>query len=307
MKILGNLFAASLRGARLRVLAFASIVFLPQVASAAYEVYVAPKFMFNTVEASWAGPFYDTAEEAFVWAQNKVAGWKIRTNMRPMPSYGGVHTITYNGVYYLQLWDDTICQASNPPSCSTSVQGYIQTSILCPQDFSGMLLNTDFANRQMVCVGFFPDAEEPPEDCDSCVGNPIYVATGLKVQRETDYAGPSGLSYVRTYRSKTGFFGSVTAGGFLDLSAAALTTSDNCYPSSYRDPNTTAQVSKCFAYISSGQPKYRLATSAGRFIRFSGPNNAVVASADINDRVTRISTASGDRWRVRRAENSLEW
>lgn len=305
MGTLRNPLATPLRRGRHNAWVLVCVLLMPQWAFAAYDVYVAPKFLFRGLDPTMTvvGPLFDTPEQAFAWVQSVVPPTMTLANLRPMPSYGGIHTITFNGVYFHQLADQTVCN----PTCSSTINDMVETHVVCPPDMTPLQINyPEWANRQMVCWGSSPYADEPPEDCDSCVGNPIYVGTGIKVQKETDYVGPSGLSYARTYRSKPGFFASATTAGFMDLSAPALSTSGHCYPASYLDPNTAAQVSKCFAYISSGQLKYRLATSTGRFIPFSGPNNAVVANADINDRVTRISTPGGDQWRVRRDDNSFE-
>jgi len=64
------------------------------------------------------------------------------------------------------------------------------------------------AGSQGVCDNLPPPLNVPDVggQCPAQAGNPIQIASGAKVQSEVDYAGPDGLSFVRTYRSTTGYF-----------------------------------------------------------------------------------------------------
>jgi hypothetical protein len=43
----------------------------------------------------------------------------------------------------------------------------------------------------------------------------ILAASGAKVQPESDYASPTGLSFSRTYRSDVGSWGSIVSAAFI--------------------------------------------------------------------------------------------
>jgi YD repeat-containing protein len=59
--------------------------------------------------------------------------------------------------------------------------------------------------------------------------------------------------------------------------------------------------------MATGTPNYNLSTPDGRIIAFTGPLNAITAKADINERLTQRTGASGAiEWVLTRADDSTE-
>lgn len=100
-----------------------------------------------------------------------------------------------------------------------------------------------------------PVAEDLGPHCpNDGVGKPIDPKTGVEFLTETDYEGPDGLIFQRTYRSSLGYFASVLSSG-LALpqgaagSSAAVVVGDGCYPGVYRDPATGQYRPYCFPLL----------------------------------------------------------
>lgn len=239
-----------------------------------------------------------------------------RSNLRPYdgapPTTNATSTNNFllNGVSAYYEWDREFCQGG---SCTTTTEGFVAQRLVCPQGsnptFNLTGINQDFYDRRSACVAYlYSDFSgymyiEPCPDCDG-KGNPIHPGTGQKFQVETDYIGAGGLQFQRTYRSNGGPFSSPATSSLIDNSVAA--TFQNCYPGIFTDGNGQVR-SQCYRYVATGTPNYNLSTSDGRIIAFTGPLNAITAKADVNERLTQRTGASGAiEWVLTRADDSTE-
>jgi RHS repeat-associated protein len=228
------------------------------------------------------------------------------------PDYSLSFAVIYNGtVEYTNWLDYQICQtpAGGQTTCNTyTEQGYIQAMATCPAGFYTYMPTGTGSNPTYQTVSCYQIAQDPAPShgCLSCAGNSILAASGAKVQSESDYASPTGLSFSRTYRSDVGSWGSIASVAFIDYSQPNATISNGCYQSHYTNPTTHAIVPTCFPYFSTAINAYQLATSDGSYLNFSGPNNAVTQNADINDRVTQVTIGGVTEWQVRREDDSVE-
>ncbi len=85
------------------------------------------------------------------------------------------------------------------PGGNETIRAAKNRSIYCPEGYQQR-----GTPRGIACV-------RPLEDCDDCgIGNPITPGSGVKTQREVDYASPGLLSLSRTYHS-FGFYEPVTS------------------------------------------------------------------------------------------------
>jgi RHS repeat-associated protein len=252
----------------------------------------------TTLGQSWADAqaYYDYCSGACYTVSNLKS---------TIPGYTN-HTV--NGVWFGQWFDRTTCFGT---SCTTSPNwSGINVQAVCPGGWSQNAYWQDSTTEIIYCQFNLPTNVAPPKNCQTCVGNSIYAGTGEKLQTDTDYSALPALAYSRSYRSDGGlyggFFASPVTVSFLDLSQATGTQSNNCYPSYYLNPQTGAKVSYCFPYSSNGTQTYQVATSDGRNIQFTGPNNAVTENADINERVKQITNAGVTQWQVTREDDSVE-
>ena len=198
----------------------------------------------------------------------------------------------------------------------------IQQQLQCPQGsnptFNLSGTNQDFYDRRFACVAWlYSDFSgylyiEPCPDCDgkgdpdpNTRGNPIHPGTGQKFQVETDYVGAGGLQFQRTYRSSNGgLFSSPATSSLIDNSVAA--TFPNCFPGVFTDGYGHVHL-QCYRYVATGTPNYNLSTPDGRIIAFTGPLNAITAKADINEKLSQRTGASGAiEWVLKRADDSTE-
>jgi RHS repeat-associated protein len=295
--------------------------------AAPIQIWVEPQRLFNYGYGNTAQElaYFDTPEAAFANYRSfydKCSGTNPVTctsssNLRPYdgapPSTNTNPTlnILYNGVSYWHEWDRTVCQGN---SCTTTTGGMIQQQLICPQgtnptwNLTG--IGGDIYDRRFACVFYiYSDFSgymyiEPCPDCDG-KGNPIHPGTGQKFQVETDYIGAGGLQFQRTYRSSNGgFFSSPATSSLLDNSVAV--TFQNCFPGIFTDGYGQIH-SKCYRYVATGTPNYNFSTPDGRIIAFTGPLNAITAKADINERLTQRTGASGAiEWVLKRADDSTE-
>jgi RHS repeat-associated protein len=280
-----------------------------------HTIYVEPVWIYS------GGPYqpYYSASLSAVFANtqaqviaNSGPNWSNTvSNLRPAPNWP--YNTTYDGVPSTYIYDLLSCATWLPGSPCTPDPGWdFETTVwTCPANGAdhGQNYNTSSTNEVIACAVTIP-VQPPPCKSKSCLGNPIYASTGQKLQVETDYAGVAGLSFARTYRSNNGSFASVTTQAFADNSSPAGTTSAGCYPAYYF--YNSVGVSNCFPYISvypyvnNGVAQYQLQTSDGRSIGFTGPNNAVTANADINERVTQLTVGGATEWQVQREDDTVE-
>ena len=283
--------------------AIALLFVAPGMAQAGtYSIYTNPVFLYN--DANIPTPLETTLSAAWadVQAHYEPQG-ETPINLTPVAT--GSSAITINGIWYQQAYGMQVCQGNN---CTTyPTWGRIQTTYPCPQGLTGGYYSSQGSNPtvdiyecQHTVYSFLP----PPKGCQSCLGNPIYAGGGQKIQAESDYAGAPGLRFERTYHSDSGSFASVTGAGFLNYSATMGTPLGTCYPGRWSVGN--ASGAGCYPYISPAQNLYQLVTEDGRYINFSGPNNAITQKADIDERVTQINSGGAVEWQVTREDNSID-
>jgi RHS repeat-associated protein len=282
----------------------------------AHNIYVAPipLYQFESVQdcgcGQYAGPWETSLSAAFADAAGEIDGtrngvsWTALGPPAPQPN-----TYYYNGVALNYVFSVQSCQTGDP--CQTLPNtGYIDATFVCPSspNFASSLTHTGTAPYETaVCSITVPDAQASPHDCKTCTGNPIYPASGQKVQSESDYSGVKGMSFIRTYGSNNGFFSSIVTQTFLNNSSSSVAMT-GCLqaPFSYQG----ASGIYCFPY-SSGYPvtstsQYEVQSSDGRSILFTGPNTAVTQAADINDRVTMLTVSGATEWQVQREDDTIE-
>ncbi|MDO9106321.1 MAG: DUF6531 domain-containing protein, partial [Methylovulum sp.] len=154
------------------------------------------------------------------------------------------------------------------------------------------------------------DPPNPPQ-CP-LIGNPIDPSTGVKIQTETDYTGPDGLEFKRTYRSSTGQFSSI-----LDSRWSAANTPENPLGSSGTFYNWTYQTSGkwFFAHLpimtnAVNEANHFLYTPDGTRLQFTEDGNGQpVAKTGTNVSVVKNpdpATQSVWLWEVTRADDSHE-
>jgi YD repeat-containing protein len=279
-----------------------------------HTIYLLPQFLFDAPDLPSGPTPYETTVPA-AWADVQATGGcrsdgncYTYSNLTPVlpPAPNGY---VLDGNPYLQYFDQTQCDVNN--HCNTTQKwSFIQTSNECP--VGGGIGDYNYNNgiELIACALTVSDVQPPPKDCKSCLGNPIYAATGLKLQAETDYPGLAGLNFTRTYRSDGGYFSSVLTQAFVDGSTTAGTVSQQCYPGTWTLGSLSGVT--CYPYISvypyvnSGVAQYQLQTDDGRSIQFTGPNSAVTAKADINERVTQLNVNGAVEWQVKRGDDMIE-
>ncbi len=208
----------------------------------------------------------------------------------------------------LSCWTPT----GGSESCSVAGNGYIQAQGWCPAPFTGAgVIAGSTPNPRYDthwCSRTVPDLQpSPPGQCPSCTGNPILPATGLKLQKETDYVnGATGLGFTRTYRSDLGSWSSIATISFIDRSQPNGTLANNCYQTYFTDPNTSANASACVQHLSLASNAYQLTAEDGTWTQFSWSGSAVTQNADINDRVTQITVSGVNEWQVHRGDDTIE-
>jgi RHS repeat-associated protein len=230
------------------------------------------------------------------------------TNLVPKTS--GNNAYLYNGQWYWNWFDLVVCvtpQGGSTTCNTTSPYGAIVLSELCPSESTGTQFKQIGSNPLSYSVycsyNFFV-----PKDCPSCkAADPIDTADAEETQTETDYAAVlPGLTFTRTYRSdRASGFTSVVSGSFVDYSQTYGAQLNGSFSSYVTWPDGT-QHSVSLPYIALESQTYALATPEGNFVPFSGPNNAVTQSADINDRVAQISVNGVNEWQVTREDGSVE-
>lgn len=269
------------------------------------QVMVSPALLYNDPYRSPTPPIEPTLaqawadEQAFVDICNSGTCYTA-LNLHPWTT--GAYGYTVNGVWYQQSYDRQACAGS---TCNTASDwGTIITQTSCPvAGGSGSGNWFPYPTVQVRwCPLNLPTVIASPKTCQSCIGNPIQVSAGEKLQAETDYSALPALAFTRTYRSGIHSFSSTLSTQFIDYSQAAGTLTGGCYPSYY--PNASAQIPYCFQYISNAVQSYQVRTDDGRYIQFSGPNTAVTQNADVNDRVVHL--AGSNQWQVTRDDDSQE-
>jgi RHS repeat-associated protein len=293
-----------------------SSLWAPTVMAQSHTTYVEPAIIFGS--GPYIDHYYPTLSEAFADSQAQVASNSgtytdsAVDDVHPDDLPSDAPYTYYDGIPSRYRY--ALLQCSHDTGlCNTYYDwGLIFAHYVCPiGSDGGKNYNSPSSNQLIACAVTISNVQPPPKNCKTCFGNPIYAATGQKLQVETDYSGVLGLNFTRTYRSNNGFFASVLTGAFVNNSSTAGTMSSSCYPTYYSSFSYGSGV-YCFPYIStypyvnSGVAQYQLATDDGLSIGFSGPNNAVTANADINERVIQLTVGGAIEWQVKREDDGIE-
>src|SRR4030095_10543604 len=225
------------------------------------------------------------------------------TILRPVSP--GPGDVRFNGVAAYWMTDTVTCQGQ---SCTTASGGLLfEQFVLCSEGnkptYFVMQTNSDQYDRQMACVAFVPDIQ-PCDECDG-KGNPIVPSAAEKVQTETDYVAASGgLRFVRTYRNSTGFFSSFATANLVD-NRVRNAPARGCQPGSFIYSGQT--YSYCNQFLSNDTQTYQVRFADGRFAWFGGTPGAFTAKADIKDKLSQRTNASGAiEWILQRPDDSTE-
>lgn len=179
---------------------------------------------------------------------------------------------------------------ANPP-CATgyssgSVQLVRDREVACPMGFGANNVTAPTGRYCYRAANAAPSPRPktlgPCKDCDLMIGNPVNVGTGNKYHEETDYrgSGPFPLEYTRRYNSLAfGAFQAPTLGPWFHLGT----------------PNWRGTYSRAVQFgehnLYPGADVYR---QDGRIIRFKLTGGQFVPDADVNDKLTMQTDASGN-------------
>ena len=290
--------------------ASAALLILTALPAHATQLFFEPNFFWQFVNVQGCGyctshgpgPWESSLSQAFVDAQaivssDNCSGGTCWTALNLHPN---LNATIWDGTPTQNYFDVQSCLAGGGGCNYYANTGWIQTANLCPVSSTEGWFPFP---TTLACSLTLP--AQPPPICYSCIGNPIYAATGQKFEAETDYSGLPGLSYARTYRSTNGFFSSVASAGFLDFSQSTGVPLNPCFYAS--STTNTATSTGCLQFIGVAQAQqYVLAAADGRYTQFSGPSSAVTQSRDINERVTQIIVGGVTEWKVSREDDSVE-
>jgi YD repeat-containing protein len=169
--------------------------------------------------------------------------------------------------------------------------GYIYFD--CPTSF-----NTIVSKSVATAVCDRPDPILTP--CFLCgaaaqkVGNPIYIAGGVKQQVEVDYANASGtLQFIRTYRSDQRKWQHNHSIFATDLNHVFTTSvaPNSCF----FGKGTNSVEWYCFKYDARGQANDILARRGNGRLLYFGTSTDLSPARDVNDRVVQIIDGSGQQ------------
>jgi len=273
----------------LPLLLAAAALLLSSGAGHAYEERVKPVYYWNVM---YVGPPYNAWQnspgEAFAQLRDYVSP-PIKLN-GPFPS-GPPYDITVNGnaLYY------SVDRQASPNDGGNGEYMWIQGMVICPEGYALSLVpGSPFGNSYSAhCSRQTPD-DPSPHSCP--VSNPIYPSAGIKVQAETDYLGPDGLAFVRTYRSNKGYFASVATSGWVDNTVPGAAGHASVPGKVKNGPSSFAQGT--FQVVGSGSQDYYLMDADGRRVEFAGPPDAIAPKSP----ETRIAAA-----RQTDAQGAVEW
>jgi RHS repeat-associated protein len=290
-----------------------------------HTIYLAPIILYedgyfaDLYSTSIAAVFaQSTADVAAINAGPNVT-YSIMNNLAPDAQAQDSPFLNFNGIPYahtygIQQCDSGDCEPINP-------WGEIVATVRCPVGTDGgysgqfgtvyeIVNNGSTRNEIFACPMTIPDFQPPPTNCHSCIGNPVYAATGQKLQADTDYSNGHGLAFTRTYRSNIGFAASVLTQAFVDNSQPTGTVSAACYPTQWNYSSFGGSLCvpyiSVYPYVNNGVAQYQIQTDDGRSLGFSGPPSAVTANADINERVTQITFNGAIAWQVHRDDDTIE-
>ena len=190
----------------------------------AYALELEPRYWWS-VGAGGLGKF-SSVDEAYTAYE----AWENNNNLSRPPSYQitvvGYEPIagaTYNGrtSYAFRFYRPADC----PNTC---LGNSMSLQMQCPAGSSGQVTPiVPNVSYRYSCV--FPAKPEPDvKDCP--IGNPVFPASGTKLERAVDYRSHNGdLQFVRTYRSDRNSWTHNYEDAVLDLSGASDSHS-RCWP-----------------------------------------------------------------------------
>ena len=278
-------------------------------AVSSHNIYVLPDFLYDgegsplypSLTAAWSAvqDYVDTCSP-----DDCVSGAYVY-NLTPVDT--GPGSIIEDGIPASYSFQHATCQSD---ICEDSTGGWGSISLItaCGNNMGGLERGLSAGPpviEYVVCELTVFDVQPNYNYCKSCIGDPIYAATGQNFQRETDYSF-SGLDFIRTYRSNVGVFYSILSQGLIDDSQPSQTVLNPCYPTYWTEGNQTGYYCFPYAVPIDISPQYQLQTEDGQTIEFTGPNTAVTQAADINVRVTQITFNGSSAWQVDREDNTVE-
>ena len=278
-----------------------------------HTIYVEPVWLYwfdlqyPYASPSLAATFSNAQAQVAALSNSRETDTALNLHPSTVPDDGVIY---YDGIPSRYRFDLNECFSDTGQCSYIPNWEIIDSEYACPGGGASTYLNSPSANEIIVCAVIISDVQPSPTRCNTCFGNPIYAATGQKLQIESDYSFAD-LQYERTYRSNIGAFASVTSQGFVDNSAPAGTTQQQCYTALYYFSGIGIGTA-CFPYISAypyvngGAAQYQLQTDDGRSIQFTGPNTAISANADINERVILYAGGGAAKWQIQRGDDSTE-
>jgi len=235
------------------------------------------------------GRFY-TLADALSFAQTQ---WCTNGRFDCSTEYVGETYMGYEGTWHYQ----TIAHYSirNSDGTISNVSANTGGSIYfeCPSGFS--------ENRSKIVPSATCQRPDPIlTPCFLCgaaaqfVGNPIFLAGGVKQQVEVDYENATGtLQFVRTYRSDQRKWEHNYSSFATDFTQAPVS---NAAPNScYWGQGTTSWEWRCFDYGPRGQANDVLVRRANGRLLYFGTSTDLSPAKDVNDRVTPALDEAGKR------------
>jgi len=251
---------------------------------------------------------FESPDEAFAayraWEETNNALRPPRYRVTVLDYIVPANTSTINGrpsIYWFKF--------QRLEDCPTSCYGNAMSlNVECPLGTS--IVSTWIVWGQAIrhaCVPT-PYSTKPDPDLKSCpVNNPIYPATGLKYQVETDYQSPTGtLSFSRTYRSDRMGWSNSYESFAVDLGNNAP-TSNKPRNACENKLGTSSGRLHCFKYLPGGPENEILVRRGGGRVRGFDAWTGVSKTTDVNDRVTRLTDGSGNLvgWNTYNSENDV--
>jgi YD repeat-containing protein len=223
-----------------------------------------------------------SSAEANLNAQYQAAGGAYAGCTISFYNYKPDTTNTVNGRPYAVNvdYDFTCVNADGVPSTSTAINGWWATAAAdCPTDETGIpwtsVTVSGFPHYVSYCQKTIYQPQQPPPNvCPKPeAGNPLGIASGEKLERNSDYRDANGLLEFERSQSTSGgpWGGTGSIGGSLSSNHSATlvdlrsqNSGRTCYPSYYQETdsatsrllgiNVYRQVPYCFPYYQSTNP-----------------------------------------------------
>jgi len=289
--------------------------FCPTHGLAGY-VYMEPRMLGYNPGGSAGLVYFESVQEA----NNAMLGEQVAAQAQnpcpyrffsPGPSPYGPNSFDVNGIRSSWgMYMTSVTQISNGSAGFTCREGdtrWVAWSMIHLQCPVGSVYGYSWLNQNQslgFCSIYYPD-QEPCPTCQT--PNPVLITRGEKILPQTDYLGPSGLDYTRTFRGKHGRFISNHENPLFDHSGTGPLK--GCLPMVYMHPQQTGSIPReyCFPYMAIGQQEYGYLDAMGRYIKFTGTPESPTSTPDVIDRLVQVTDAQGAKtWVIRRGNNTLE-